>query len=36
MLSTKKINITRDDGTEVDAFAPVIISASIVTDSHNV
>jgi DNA repair photolyase len=32
MFSTNKINITRDDGTEVEAFAPVILSASIATD----
>ena len=32
MFSTNKINIVRDDGTEVEATAPVILSASVATD----
>jgi DNA repair photolyase len=32
MFSTNKTNIIRDDGTQVEAVAPVILSASIVTD----
>jgi DNA repair photolyase len=32
MFSTNKINILRDDGTGVEASAPVILSASVATD----
>jgi hypothetical protein len=32
MFSTNKINIVRDNGTEMEAAAPVILSASVATD----
>jgi DNA repair photolyase len=32
MFSTNRTNLTRDDGTMVEALAPVILSASITTD----